>query len=493
MSAIGDYIHFTRQGYNELGVGRKTENKISANFIEIRRQAAQEVISKLKIANEKGLRQTLAELEEIAAGIMDISNARYKDQRAAIEAYLLNKYKNKIKAIDWGSGTITPVQENDLGIGRVHWEYDKDNRELITLVGKVETLAKKVEKMNKILVDQITNASQESKTSLENSLQQLNTLYQEAFAIQSRGESLGIPSSAKIPKNRQRSFKNFQKLMNQLIQDYAPIPPVSLYEGTLWEAIVGAIGTTGANVGVSVIMNYLQQAVVGDDTIEVEFNDQTFMASNTIDKVVKNAKLNLTADEKRRKVDVVLEYSSQDLKISAKNIRISNDLYKWVSAVSTTNFSALVQNISDQSMIDFINHYLNIYTLHSDALGAEEVVSKKLPENKEVNDTMKAYLFFAGLTGVEKQDFPNIFAIHDKKSGRIKFMLMSDVLNTFIENTSKLSVKLNNIPISKFYFKQRWADKTSDKKPEYQRIAALTAALHGVKVKASFNIVDTIM
>lgn len=495
MSAIGDYIHFTRQGYQEFGIGRTEKNNIAINFAEIRRDAAQEVIAKIKMNNEDGIRQILTELENIAAGIMDTKNLKYKDQRAAIESYLQAKYVDKIKAINWDSGTVTPMNERDVesSVGQVHWEYDKDNADLISLVGSVETLAKKVEKINQIVARQIKDISKESDKNLNDTLIKMNALYQEAFDIQQKGNKLGIPSSAKIPAGKQQSFKQFQRLINQLIHDYAPIPPVALYEGTLWEAIIGAIGTTSYDIGMSAILQAVKEAVVGDESIKVEFNHKTFMASNTIKKAVDNASVTATADAKRRKVDVFVQYKSQDLRISAKNIRISNDLYKWVSAVSQTNFSALVESVSNQHLIDFINHYLNLYTLHADNIGKDAVVKHKLNENKEVNDTMKAYLFFAGLAGAEKQDFPNIFAIHDKASGKIKFLLMSDVISSFIDRTSKLSVKLNGTPISKFYFKQQWVDGSDSAKPEYSRIAALTAGLHKVKITASFNIIDTVI
>lgn len=497
MSAIGDYIHFTRQGYEDYGIGRKSVDKSLGNLLEMRRTMAQAAKIRLGIQNEQGLRNTLDSLTKMAKDIMDTNNPRYKDQRAAVEKYLTEKYANKIKNINWDTGTITPFLESDYGMGQVHWQKDPDDAKAIQLQGKIETLIKKVNALNEELPKKIRELSDAGQVSTARALAEqvktMNTLYQQAFNLQQEGDQLGIPSSTKIAPAQQPSFKQFQRVINQLIRDYAPLPPKALYEGTLWEAVIAAIGSTATAIGVEEIAKDIDKLVIGDSSIEFAPDSSTFVASKTIEKRAQNASVTATADEKRRKVDVRFTYQGQDLKISAKNITIANDIYKWVSAVSSTNFAALVQGIADPDIINFINHYLNLYTRHG--LAPEQEAQVKLAENKEINDTMKAYLFFAGLSGVEKNDFVNIFAIHDKRSGDIKFVLLSDIIDTFVENTQKLSVRLNGTPISKFYFNQKWVDfdEKSDKKPEYQRIAALTHQLHEVKVKASFNIVDTVI
>lgn len=500
MSAIGDYIHLSQQGYLEHGISRTQEFSAIGNLSTLKKRVAAEAKARIEFTNREATRKLLTELEEIAAGISS-GDPKYANQRAAIEQYLQNTYVDKIKSVDWSNLTVEAMKGSpNTGVGKVHAEHSGlDGRGPMQLKGSFENLAKKMEKLTTTLAAAIPNITDIQKANaLKGQIGELQRLYQQAFNLDAQNAPLyGMAPSKKIANYK--AFSNFRTMFNELAEKYAPLPPINLYEGTLWEALIAAIASIGAEVGIDEIYGVIDQAVVGDKNIKVEKNYKNFIASEVVKNTQKTVTQNIHRDTKRRKVDVSLTWKGQALKISAKNIRINSaNTYKWITVVDDTPLPNLLEAAKDQSSINMINHYLNLFTLHSNSIanGAEpDKITYKIRTagKKQIQDAMKAYLFFSSLSGKEQGDINNVFAVHDKATNRIRFVLMDDLIDKIAKTTKNISIKLGDSYMDKgVYFPQKWFPNEGEKKPEYERIAQLLYDLHAVKVRASFNMIGLI-
>jgi len=61
---------------------------------------------------------------------------------------------------------------------------------------------------------------------------------------------------------------------------------VYLYEGTLWEAVLAAVGATAANIAQEEVYDFIEKSVVGGDNLTVELDKDAFAADKTVSKTI---------------------------------------------------------------------------------------------------------------------------------------------------------------------------------------------------------------
>jgi hypothetical protein len=102
---------------------------------------------------------------------------------------------------------------------------------------------------------------------------------------------------------------------------------------------------------------------------------------------------------------------------------------------------------------NFVNHYLNLYSLHGDLDTKQKNI--KLPDSDRIGDEMRLSLFYEALTGdnyTSQIDAANVFAINDKVHHRFRLIPIGQIIDDLENKMQGISVDINNIALKKYYF-----------------------------------------
>lgn len=503
-STIGNYIHFTKSGYLNHGISRDGSYQDWSNILSQRQMIAEQALVEYNKRNGSVSDDALTYLEDSVNFIFNPVDKKSAGIREQVEKYLKNQFKDKIESIDWNHGTVNLV---DVAEGKTQIAKFEERKMVMNnnkldhyeLRESVEKFTKKVKELQNLIATKLKDGSitKEERVYLTQQQAALQESFEQAFDGANWKEVAGVTPKFASAK----SYLQFKTIANELISAYAAIPPIYLYEGTLWEAIIGAIGATAGEIGLDAVYDIIDKSVIGSDVITVERDYKGFLTNKTMVKKEAGVEAKIAASSQRRKVDVNVQYNDQNLSISAKNIKVDGDAsHKFVSVVSNQPLSTILNSFQSNEIYNFVNHYFNIFTLHGKERGDQATLqikdsdlSKHGVSIMDTYQTMKAFIFFKGLTGTESQDLAQIFAIHNKSNNQFKFVRSSDILQTLLNENriNQISVRYNNtIPINKYYFTQTYIEEGT--RPEYIRIANFVQKLHEVKVSASFNMIDVV-
>lgn len=480
MGAIGDYVHLSWKGYLVHGPtrdGKASDYQYDSGkqYQEIKRR----VYSRLSAQNTS----QLSEVENLINQIRTSDETMFQDIRQEIEEELRQSFGDYIKSIDFSKGIVEiSVPNISRAVGRIKAEETKDKN--------LEKLIKKINLLEDILAEKIAakdGLSEGEFQELVNTKNNIEDLYNQCFiAVDTTLGQRGYKSRPWSKKNGKRD--ELRKAANAAIAKYAQYPPLSLIEGTLWEYILAAAqqnATRKAEMTVKAITEEtIKKNLKGQNYAQVQFNLDNFSKNYNIQQTVgERMRLSISDDgqdvllSRRSKTDVSLSWNSSLFNISAKNVKISNNSYKWTAAVSDSPMLAMISGLDST----FVNHYLNVATTHPDN-------SNMKKEGVNIKQDMKYSLFYQALTGdnlVGQSDIANIFAINDKATGKFKLVYMNQILNSLENSIGAISVKLGNSNIMDYLFTNN-KNKTTE-----ERIRQLIMELHATKISASFNVVET--
>lgn len=476
MSAIGDYVHFTSQGYYTYGASKNTKNhSYNKKFIE-------------NLGNNLKQPQvtTLKELED---AINAIKNGSQKNTYTANISKVQELVKKQL--IESFTDTINSVNLNNMTVDTdtPSLQLSPAKRYLNKNTHKLEFDLKKItQKINQI-EEEIIKSPVLGKTTMPNSnvtlfnkVEELKNLYKEIYTktakeIANLGyEYDGIPTQLSSSKINQ-----LRKEINSVIDEFFAFLPVPVMEGKLWENVIKVAGYVAQGKGINEIQNILQQQNQGDKSVNIKFDKNNFIQSPKVKETINDVLQIDTQGEITRnksKVDISLywEKAGENINISAKNVTLHEN-YGWISVVSDSPLLVMVAGVD----ANFINHYLNYYTLHNRK-------QEQIKDEINIYQDMKKVLFYEAITGdnfSNNIDIANVFALNDKTSGNIKLYYMGDLVKKIlnvVDDATNISVKMNNVNIKDYYFHNEWQE-TLD-----QRIANLIIQLHQAKVSVKFNI-----
>lgn len=446
MAGIGDYIHYSAQGYLDHGV------TVDGAFSAYASQKAA-VLSKAR-KNANGSLNTL-EQKELAQVIQsmtqagqDSSNKYIQQAQQAVTTKMNELFGEALGDINWSAGDIGFTSDKSYMVGKAYSSIDE--KDILNRINRVEqVLIKKME-------DGLVGTSEVQK--------QLNTLkqnYQNTInQIKADKRARGLPDTLTTIDAR-KGLGQYRDQLNNIIREWAAFPSVYLQKGTFFEHLIAQA---------PMVADYNAKAavgkVIGDVTENVKIDLDNF-ESKYLTKQFKDDFIETTRVS-QGKIDVEMNWRGKDLKISAKNVNLGN---RYVQLLSGSSLLNLLQD----EPVNFINHALNILSVHKGSLGAIQGMRAGMI------DELRLIILYKALTGdVGGRKKANLFIANDNRTGEVKVHDVYTILEKANKNISHgFAVKGVNSNMKKFA--------NPYKSDPAERISALLADVHSRKISVGLN------
>lgn len=491
MSAIGDYIHATSQGYLDWGINRPgtTPNHSWSS-------PSQMLESK---ALSKRASVDLSDVEKEISSLLVVNPTEGTNASAVqeeVKKQLIEMFQEQMGNIDFENLTVAHNKETlENAMGRIHVTGKGDDK---TFKVSLKTMTDRVIKLEKIVESIINNddgISPDKAKELKADIQEMKTLYKNIYKSTAKQISnYGYKMAHGETQPDTADMGKLRNVMNRLIKEYAAMPAIPLQEGTLWEMILAASRYSAGKAGSLSLQETMKEAILGDQYVKTSFNFGNFSDNESVQKMLKDT-VKVDIDESgatgRRKVDVTLNWDGEELQISAKNIKVDTSsngyIYGWATVVSGSPMLTMIQNMD----AEFVNHYLNTFSKHHILQKNGSFKEEKKLDNEKLANEMKLSLFYVGLTGdnYEREiDTANVFAINDKNGRGIKLVYMDDIIKRVSKATNFISVKIKGMSSGEEVSLKDYRFKNTPVLGDPQaRIANVIAEMHAAKIHASFN------
>ena len=486
MSAIGDYIHLTAEGYSKYGIAKNDKyNGEAVDLATSIRIQRDEIYNRL--ANNRGniTDKNVKTFEKILNTTKeDLTKQKENDGsiRAQLKQKLDKRFQDTMGEIDWSTLNVSKKQDQKNSI-----PYVRQNMKLSTIEESVQQLNKTLNELRS--TDGVSN--------IEEISQQITALNKQYKKLKNniiktdRGQTIASLLNNKKYDSEMlfQDFESFRKNLNTLISQYAAMPAINLQKGDLFEHLIALAPLTAQDVAVNAIEKNIHKTgfVLGGQREKVEFNKQVFKNITTD---FENGTLS-TSRNAQGKIDVLLKWQGEDLKISAKNVNLQA---YYVHILSGSPFLYMVQNINGY----FVNNFINVYSIQGKTKNS---LSGQFKKQREISmDTMKFALMYKALTGDNYQrKAANIFAINDNTSsgkGSIKVYTMNQLIEKIM--SKKLytrGITINGKTTLNESFKIKGNTKVNTIKNTQEnnaqaakiRITNILSYLHSQKIHASLS------
>ena len=505
MSAIGDYIHYTAYGYLAFGTSPMTSNKknYKMDFKSAKKIQQQKNQTSLKALRQVTLTQTeRQEIENQLESLMkpsgnkeeqDFTNRLWED----LKTIFSQEFNTAILDIQRETAQISKITSQSVA-NQVKKIQDKNRTEKGWVGAK--TILDRVSIFNSI----INNLS--SSTSYKEKLQeQLKKIYTEIEKMMGIAEGAisktGYPALQKLMpvklKNGKTNTFNWISAQNTVAEINKMVKlvngVVNVAKGTLFQMMIAVSPLIGKNYS----MEQLQQAiqtVIGGEKSSVTFDSRIFSDKINMKNILskgyrqKNQYLYESVLESQNKIDVILTWNDKKLNVSAKNLNFSGkDASPYVHLVSGASLLALISTMDT----NFVNHYLNLFSLHRRNVykenGYEEKIDtrfKYLPQAHAAKTIVAESLLISAFIGYKQEDKANIFIVNDNTTGRVKVYNIIDLIERLMffndnEIESFISIKPS---LDFLYFNNIF-----NIGGETARLESLLNEVHGNKISVAFK------
>lgn len=452
MSAIGDYIHYSKANYMHSGITRNGQFKMwKSQTRDIRNRAE----------SESGSNISQAELNLIAESLEGIMSKGYvagtpqETARKEIERVLTEKYQEKLQNIDYTTGNVTVRQDAENIIGKARSNTN------------VAMLYKKASKLEQIILDQAQRGNVQAK----NATQQIQTLsnYYNQIAHEISSYKKRNKLQQTYTPQQVKDLREKRKQLNLLIEEFAAYPAIELQKGDFFEV--------GAKQLPTVINNVVSAEIQGSFREKVQF-DKDLFAEDFITKDFGDMLEKTSLSQ--GKVDVEITWKGQDgleslLRASLKNANLG---HYYIRMVSGSSLLFMIQDLDT----DFVNHFLNLMAKHK---GRKNDIPAFMKLKEQMVEEMRLALFYKSLSGDNlNRTSANVFIVNDNQVGKVRAYRVQDLVDKAANNIKMLSgVKLNN---KTFGIDTTFRNDWNDGSPE-ARISNLLADVHATKVSASIH------
>lgn len=489
MSAIGEYVHLTANGYNQYGILRWGRSGGSPNFDFSNAQNSElnQLKSKLQtVQNTQDLEDTINAFFRRQQG--GTSTNVDEEIKAAVLQQMKQNFKDKLGNINWNTGNVEKTEYlKQTSIGKLR-QLGKD-AEKARDMNKIKQKVKQLESIRDTLAQNIKEGDLQKSTELTPLLEQLktefNSLEQE---LESAPGSKDILMKSPSFMDKQRDLIKF---MNQIITDYAALPAYALQKGEVFEYLVPYIIGVAQDKAIIDITENIENLKVGKEPTEtIQFKPNAYALYSAKDQeyheiTFDQSILNIKDNAVQGKIDIYLQLNGQEIGASLKNYNLSSK-NPMVHTLSDTTLFYFLQDLAP----DFVNHYLNLNTTHLAGKGKINLTKRK--ESRQALRSIIAAKAFVG--GSYERKVADLLIINDNSKGEVKIYSMRKLIDAISEADQKsntlISVQLiqNNKkhPImSQNLFNNKSVN--DQDKTGTMRISKLINSLHSVKIKASVN------
>lgn len=452
MSAIGDYIHYSKRNYMKEGTSK-------GGVFQMWEEQSRRIRERAEAESYADISQPDLELLANALeGIMSkggIAGTPEETARKEIERVLIEKYKDRLQNINYETGNVTLNKDAETAIGKA-----RSN-------AKVASLYRKAMQIEKIVLEQAQRGNMEAQLALS-SAKEIASYYN---AIAEEINEYKRNNKLKITYTPEQTAEMNQKRkeLNALIAEFAAYPAIELQKGDFFEVAADQLGTVIENVVATEIKGGARERV----EIEKEFLATQYFTKDFGDMIEKTSL-------SQGKVDVEITWKGQDninslLRASLKNANLG---HYYVRMVSGSSLLFMIQDLDT----DFVNHFLNLMAKHK---GTKNDIPKFVKLKEQMVEEMRLALFYKSLSGDNFQrTTANVFIVNDNRTGKVRAYRIQDLVNKAADNIKLLTgVKLNNKTLNTdINFRNDWHDGS----PE-GRISGLLADVHATKVSASLH------
>ena len=444
-TGIGDYIHYSRDGYLQHGT---TEN---GNF-QMWESAIDSVKKRARKSNVTLSEQDLQKIESALEGILKSKiqdNTPQAKAKQEVIRILEQKFKDSLQNLDDTTGNVT-LKDASSVLGKARSSTN------------IANLVKRVNNLEQIIIEQAQQGSMNASNALAE-VKSLQSFY-DSIATQinqfKKRNKIKITEDPRLHKDLQAKKNS----LNNLIKEFAAYPAMELQKGEFFENLVAALPKVCENV----VATYIQAI----DREKVSYNKDNFasqfMTKNFGDMLEKTS---LT----QGKIDVEITWQGDDgleqlLGASIKNANLGN---YYVHVVTGSSLLFMIQDLDK----DFVNHFLNLFAQHKG-----KNTKTFMDYKQQMVEEMRLVLFYKGLTGDNYQrTSANMFIVNDNRTGKVRAYKAQDLIDKAAENIETLrGVQINGKTFNeKISFVNNWSA-TPD-----IRISNLLAQVQAAKVSAS--------
>lgn len=467
---IGDYIHYTANGYNEYGIYRKQKSSPVTNFSDF----ANAEIDKIKC---KEVNTTQLE-QELNSFFSNAQNGNLtKDQKAAQRAVMrqMNKeFGDKLGNITTTGDVTMSEQQKAKSIGKISDVAKKDRSSLNPK--KIMNKIHKLEKTLAFLENEVGNESTEYntlKTGLNAAKQEAESLYRDFIYDNT------IPDSAKAEIEREN---NIIDKLNSLIKTYAAMPAISLQKGEYFEFLVSYLQGVMNGISIREITKAMKEIKTGGKTEEMKIDDSFFgIKGDEKDELYRinfSENTDMTIKKSQGKVDIIVDVEDQKIGASLKNVNLSKE-HAWIHTVSGSNLLYFLQDMAP----DFVNHFLNLNAAHKRNTGEINETAKQ--NSRQAMKRVLAAKALSGATYGRKQ--ADLFIVNNNQTGKVQIFSMGK-LTQALKNAKleSFSVKVGGKSINDL---NQFENKSvsDDDALGVQRISRLLSSLRKLKLDAGLQ------
>ena len=484
MSAIGDYIHLTAEGYSKYGIAKNDKYKGKAvDLATSIRTQRDEIYNRLKNNRGNITENNIKIFEDILNTTKeDLTKQNENDDsiRAQLKQKLDKRFQDTMGEINWSTLNVSKKQDQKNSI-----PYVRQNMKLSTIEESVQQLNKTFNALRS--TDGISNIGE-----INQQITALNKQYKKLkndIIKTDRGQIIASLLNNKKYDSEMlfQDFESFRKNLNTLISQYAAMPAINLQKGDLFEHLIALAPLTAQDVAVNAIEKNIHKTgfVLGGQREKVEFNKQVF---KNITKDFENGTLS-TSRNAQGKIDVLLKWQGEDLKISAKNVKLQS---YYIHILSGSSFLYMMQDLNG----DFVNHFINVYSIQ----GKKGLSTQFTKQRKASMDAMKFALMYKALTGDNYQrKAANVFAINDNTTsgkGSIKVYTMDQLIDKIVsQKLYTRGITINGKTTLNENFKIKGNRKVNITKNAQEndtqaakiRITNILSYLHSQKIHASLS------
>lgn len=445
---FGEYIHLTAKNYNRYGTNRASHGRNSVGYAEARARIQDNIQRKIKnLSNSRKLQVLENEINSLIdwLGTNDKRTSAYSAQQALVKV-IQSAWEDSIRKIDMTNLNVSVSGSNGIGKIKSRQRYgEKYENMLKERIGKLNATLTKLEKDINAFNDE--NQADKLIADINFVRNLVSNDYQELVRI----INLYIPESG---EQRQGEEREMIKTLNRLIGEYAPALDTAKAKGDLFEDVLSLIPIKAQNLAKKEVAKAVEEAIKSNNKGRVldksgygiKFFPKNMIKYGNVDKedeseqvVSQFGNVLRRVSNSPQKIDVEFNYQGQNMKISAKNIKLAPTWRGTSKNITVTSGNPLLTLLQNEDA-NFVNHYFNLFTKHADASGYTSGWGSMRASALDTIKLMAAYKAMTGDIYGKKGGKAEVFIVNNNAAAKgqphVKVFSMREVLNIVMQDVN---------------------------------------------------------
>ena len=475
MSAIGDYVHLTYEGYVERkGADREPFFKYCGSALAIREKHFNQWIDKqfspIKRELEQELQKNLLLLKSFKDNKGNISMVEENEIATALIEDLWSELETKYLTVDKIAATSSGLIDSASFFSGTNTGKNGANtfRQQMT-VGNINTqiqnlLNDTLDTINKEIFSILSKDDLETKKINDAILKTRNKLNSFILNLNQKMKVIDMSSQKNTFNILQKIFKDLQKelekneelntsinlvnKLNKLAYGLTRGVTENQYKGDISEALIAVIARRMSGIALKESNKTISSVVVsGQERSSRGIDRNKFMPGLNWENILVDkesfkrpfGEFILSADSVQDKVDIKIELEGgEHAYISAKNYSAKS--LKDGVANKSASFLSLIQNENGNNLI---NHYLNLNAVNGgrDTLERNAEAYNNFIRKITIAKLITGYSTIIGLNN-QTMSVANMFAVFDSTNYTVNLYDMKDVLNGIFSGNRYQSMKI---------------------------------------------------